>query len=49
MMLKRKQIRKDISRRGEKGSGEYEGKENGYNYEILESAIATKIKANVEL
>lgn len=47
MMLKRKQIRKDFSRRG-KGSGDYSDKENGFGYQ-LEDPIATKVKANVEM
>jgi len=49
MMLKRKQIRKDFTKRTGKGSFEMADKENGFGYEIEESAIATKVKANVEL
>ncbi len=46
LMLKRKQIRKDLCRRPSVRECE---KENVFGYEIEEPAMATKVKANVEI
>ena len=49
MVFKRKQIRKDLTKRASKGASAEEEKENTFGYELEEPTLATKVKVNVEL
>jgi len=47
MVFKRKQIRKDLTKRASKAAGNEDDKENGFGYELEEPTLATKVKVNV--